>query len=256
MDVIVPAGGRISGGFARASGETVKAAVVVAGKTLLTRVVEALAGAKGIDRICVVGPQQLQALTPPPAVWVPDGTDALENLLNGLDRLGLHGSDRFMVCASDLPMLTAAAVGDFLERMPDNVDIIQPLVERDRFRTQFPGDMELFIRLQEGYFLGGAQFVLRAGKVRENLELLRSLHYRRKSQLAMAAAIGWRFVAKLVTGRLSLSELEARGEELTGCRCRAVRYCHPELAFDIDNRVSWHYAERYVRRPSSQASFL
>jgi hypothetical protein len=61
--------------------------------------------------------------------------------------------------------------------------------------------------------------------------------------MAMAGKLGLPFLFKLLTRRLRVHELEARASALTGCRCRAVLDCHPELAFDIDNLAEWRYAE-------------
>jgi hypothetical protein len=61
-------------------------------------------------------------------------------------------------------------------------------------------------------------------------------------------------IARLVTARLSIPEVEARVSTLAGTRCRAVLDCRPELAFDIDSLLDLRYLERWhARRAEARA---
>jgi hypothetical protein len=60
----------------------------------------------------------------------------------------------------------------------------------------------------------------------------------------MVKTFGVRFIWRLLTGRLTIPELERRASELTASSCRAVPDGLPELAYDIDSLADWRYLER------------
>jgi hypothetical protein len=103
----------------------------------------------------------------------------------------------------------------------------------------------------EGAYTSGSQFLVRPESLLANLPLLRSLHARRKSQVAMAHALGFGFIGRLLLRRVTVPQLEERLSRLSGCVCRAVLDCAPELAFDVD---SWEDLEYFRRRLAPEAS--
>jgi GTP:adenosylcobinamide-phosphate guanylyltransferase len=248
VDAIILAGGRITGRYARATGTPVKALATVAGVPLLRRVLTALRATAGIGRICLVGPESAGVLGGDEVVWEREAGTALGNLQAGLDRLGPGGEARVLLCASDLPLLEAAALQDFLDRAPAGADVALPVVRREAFVAAFPGNWGIYVRLADGTFTAGSQLLVRPSALHANQPLVRRLFEQRKSQLAMARTLVAGTIWRLVTRRLTVAEIEARGEALTGCRCAAVLDCRPELAFDVDNLLDLRYVERWVAR--------
>jgi molybdopterin-guanine dinucleotide biosynthesis protein A len=246
VDSVVLAGGRVSGLFAWAAGTQVKALAPVGGVPMLRRVTEALLAAT--ERVCVVGPEAVREASAPGCLWEPEGRSAPENALAGVRRLGAEagsegGERRVLLCAVDTPFLSPAALRDFLDRAPE-ADLCMPVVRKEDFIGMYPGGLGIYVRLIEGSYTGGCQWLLRPTPLLGSQELLARLHYARKSQLAMARTLGGAFVWKLVTRRLGLTDVEARLSELTGCACRAVADCAPELAFDVDTVFDLRDAER------------
>ncbi|MCC2667948.1 MAG: hypothetical protein K0Q72_419 [Armatimonadetes bacterium] len=244
VDAILMAGGRISGEYAQAAGTEIKALVSVAGQPVLRRVAEALHAAPGIGRVCVVGPVAVRAEVAGLAEWQPETETAFGNFQAGAEFLGTAGSDRVLLCGTDTPCLTPAAIQDFLQRAPDQADICLALVGRERFEQRFAEGRWVYVPLADGHFTGGSQFLVRPRVLIENAHLIQRLFSQRKSQLGMAATLGLSCVIKLLLRRLRVSDLEARASFLTGCHCRAVPDCAPELALDIDNQAEWEYAAR------------
>jgi len=269
VDALIFAGGRISGLFARAAGTRIKALVPVRGRPCVSWVAAALRDVAAIDRICVAGPQAVGDLLTDDCTWVPEGANAIENLRRGIQQLtGLEWANggvgewgnggsaratppcaaRILLCGADAPAVTAAAIADFLGRVPEEADICQPVVRREVFREAFPGNAGIYVRLVEGAFTGGCQFLVRPEPLLRSLPLVEALFRRRKSQLAMTHALGLPFLCRLIAGRLTVQELEGRLSELTGCGVRAVLDCAPELAFDVDNLLDLRYLERHLSR--------
>jgi hypothetical protein len=106
----------------------------------------------------------------------------------------------------------------------------------------------IYVRLADGAFTSGGQMLVDPSAIERNAALLQRMFDRRKSQLAMSHALGPRFIARLIAGRLSVAELEERATELTGCVCRAVPDCDPLLAFDVDNVLDARYLESWLDR--------
>lgn len=249
VDAVVMAGGRISGPYAEAAGTEIKGLVRVGGEPVARRVVEALFGAPGIGRVCVVGPEELtEALASGGQLWAPERGPALDNVRAGLERLGSECSERVLLCGSDVPLIDVASIQDFLERAPDQADICLPAVRREHFTTLFPGSANMYVPLREGWHTGGSQYLIRPLALEKNEPLLRELFARRKSQLGMARSLGLGVAWKLVTRRLTIAELEDRARSLTGCDCKAVMECRPELAYDIDSLDDLEYIEGWLKR--------
>lgn len=247
VPVIVLAGGRIHGEYAAATGTEVKAVVSVGDRPCVTRVVEALHTGEWVGRMVVVGPEVVREALPEGCPWVPESDSAYENVRVGLEALGHDPQEQVLLCGADVPCLSAPALDDFILRSPVEGEFCLPVVRREHFQSAFPGSENIYVRLREGHFTGGSQYLIQPRSVLENEPILRELVRQRKSQIGMVKTFGIHFILKLVTGRLTIPELERRASELTRSHCRAVPDCEPELAFDIDNLRDRDYLDRRLR---------
>jgi molybdopterin-guanine dinucleotide biosynthesis protein A len=244
IDALVLAGGRISGPYATAAGTTVKGLVCVGGEPVVRGVIRAVQNAAGVGRVCVVGPEAVGKAVEDLALWQAETPTAVGNLLAGIQRLKEGENERLLLCGSDVPFMDSPSVEDFLSRAPAEGDICMPVVWKSAYEAAFPGSANLYVALREGAVTAGSQYLIRPRVVMENKELLDRLFNQRKSQVGMARTLGYGLVWKLLTRRLSIPELEARLSALSGCRCRALLDCRPELAFDIDRLEDLEYARK------------
>lgn len=244
LPALVLAGGRIGGEYAQVAGATIKALVSVAGKPVLRSVLDALHGTAGIGLVCVVGPNELRENLAPTDLWEDSAGSALGNLVAGIRRLGTP--PRLLLIGSDLPMVTSGALEDFLDRAPEDSEICLPLVAKQAYLARFPAGEDVFLRLKDGRFTAGSQFLIRPEPVLRNQGLIERFFDARKSQAAMAMTVGLLTVVKFLAGQLSVRDVEEKLTRLSGCRCKAVFDCQPELAFDIDSLADLRYAERVV----------
>jgi molybdopterin-guanine dinucleotide biosynthesis protein A len=222
----------------------VKGLVPAGGEPVVRRVAAAVLATPGVGRVCVVGPEAVRVAAGRGCLWQQERGDAVANLEAGLERLG-PTAERVLLCGTDAPAVTPAAVRDFLQRAPAEADLCLPAVRKETFQAAFPGNWGIYVRLREGAFTAGGQYLARAAALLENRPLLRALFARRKSQLGMARTFGPGLVWKLLTGRLAIAEIEARASALTGGCCRAVLDCRPELAFDLDSILDLRYYQRW-----------
>ncbi|HEX5325011.1 MAG TPA: NTP transferase domain-containing protein [Capsulimonadaceae bacterium] len=244
IPALVVAGGRIAGEYAEAAGTTVKALIPVGGRPVIDYLLATLRELPQIGAVCVVGPEEIRDALRPDAIWEAEAGSGPANVLMGIRRLGVP--QRLLLCASDTPMIGAEALADFRDRAPDEADLCLPLVPKGIYLTRYPDGQDEFVRLKEGEVTAGGQFLIRTELILRNMTLIERLFNARKSQVGMALAIGPMVVAKFLAGKLSVGDIEDKLSQLTGCRCRAVPDCRPELAFDIDDLADLRYAERLL----------
>lgn len=247
VNVIILAGGRVDPEYASAAGTDVKALVPVAGQPTVQHVSLAVLEAERVDRVVVIGPKPVRDALPASMEWHPEADSVYANVQVGLEALAPTEGEQVMLCGADVPGLTGAALDDFISRAPVEGEFCLPVVRREHFQETFPGSENIYVRLREGHFTGGSQYLIQPHALLRNEELLRELVRQRKSQLGMVRTFGFRFILKLLIGRLTIRELEQRASELTRSHCRAVPDCAPELAFDIDLLRDRDYLDRWHR---------
>ncbi|MEN2983356.1 MAG: NTP transferase domain-containing protein [Thermus sp.] len=223
MEAIVLGGGEEA--WARKYGVRSKALVPYRGKPLAAWVLSALAGA-GLSAIYV---GENPGLSPAPRLTLPDRGSLLENLEAAL----AHAEGRVLVATADLPHLTPEAVRFVLERAPQAA-LVYPIVPKEAVEARFPHTRRTYARLREGVFTGGNLLLLEKALFYRALPLAKQAVALRKKPLALARLIGWDILLKLLLGRLSLGELEARASRILGVEARALLTPYPEVGVDVD----------------------
>ncbi len=246
VDVILPAGGRISGEFAAEAGVEIKALISLQGATVLERTISVLRATPGVGRVIVIGPAELRAH---PAAR---GAEAVlsetesgpSNIMRGLEWLRGGGGlpARALILTTDLPFLSAPAMGEFLEACDPDADISVPLVRREVFEARFPGFDTTYVRLRDGEWTMGCAFLVNPEALLTNRHHVERVFAARKSQLQMARLLGVSFVWRFLTRRLTMGDVEARCVAILGCCGKALLESPPELAFDIDLPREYRYA--------------
>lgn len=248
VDVVLPSGGRIAGDFAAEAGQEIKALIEIGGRSVLKRAVEALRATGRVERIVVVGPETVlrhHAAEGADAA-LPEGSSGPDNIFRGLDWLRANrGNDaRALVVTTDLPFLTPEALVGFLDTCPADAEVCVPVIRREAFAARYPGSVNDYVRLGDGEWTIGGAFLLDTDALWASRSRIDAVFAARKSQLAMARLLGPHFVARFLTRRLTISDIERRCAHLLGCAGAAVHGCAPELAFDIDLPAHYRYAAR------------
>ena len=243
-DAVVLAAGRLSPGWAAKEGTKIKALLQVGGRTLLERVLGALRGCAQVERVAVVGPQEL--LSHPAAAaaheQVLEVGSGPENLAACVE--ALKPSAPVICCASDLVHLSSQAIEEFLSRVPEGAEIAYAFSRADLYAQHYPGLKHMRVRLRGGVYTGGSVQSLDTEAIRRNMPLFNRTFYARKNKLAMAMILGPVFLLRFALGRLSIEEIEAQARRLTGCNARGVLCDNPGLAFDIDKPQHLQWARK------------
>ena len=229
-----------------------KAALTIADGTLLSRTLDALQAISELRTIAVVAPPELLPTVPVPFLPLPASEDLWANVLKGLQALKPEPSDLLLLCAADMPFITADAVRRFLKAAWDlDADLVYLAVPLVAVQT-FCGSEKVHrtaVRLSEGELTGGNLLLVRAGILPSLHEWAQKAIRWRKNPLRLGPLIGWRLLWRFLVGQLSVGELERRAEQLLGCRCKALIANLPELAFDVDKPEDYAFAQRLASRP-------
>ena len=200
--------------WARKYGVRSKALVPFRGRPMAEWVLEALRGA-GLPAVYV---GENPGLSPAPRLTLPDQGSLLANLEAAL----AHVDGRVLVATADIPHLTPEAA------------LVYPIVPKEAVEARFPGNRRTYARLKEGTFTGGNLLLLDKALFFQALPLARRVVALRKRPLALARLIGLDILLKLLLGRLSLPELEARARRILGVEARALVTPYPEVGVDVD----------------------
>lgn len=214
--------------------ETLEALLDIGGRPMLFFVLEALLASRCVSRAVVVGPPALGALRlPERAVWAQGAETVLGSLAAGLAACG--GADRVLVVTADAPLLTAAAVDDFVARCgAAKADLYYAIVGKAVCRKQFPASRRTFVRLKDGSFTGGNLFLLHPAILPQCLRIGAQAVAARKKPWRLASLLGWRTLLRFACGALSVDEARRRVEEILGVRCAVFVSPHAALAVDVD----------------------
>lgn len=246
VDAVVLAGGEDRGEIAQETGVSHRPLLEVGGRPMIQRVLAALRGAVAVQRVVLVAPGAVQAVVGEEAV--DERVDAGESFVDNIER-GIAATspavDFVLVITGDLPLLTPAAVNDLIQQsLASRQDVAYPIIPKDSCERAFPGAKRTYVKVREGVFTGGNGVVAARDFFELRRELIRRLFESRKNPIKLASMFGLGFVLGLLTGRLSIPQLEARAGEIIGGRVAAIISTHPELGFDVDKLDDLNLARR------------
>ena len=248
MNAVVLAGGPQDDVARLQPGAPNKAFVEIAGVALVGRVLAALRASPQLGRIVVVAPQSMRGH---PGLALadelrPDGVRVSESLRSGI--AGFADGDDLLVVASDLPVLTPAAVDDFIARLRAcNADVAYGCVEKEVHVRRFPEVPHTWARMRDGTFCGGGIFGIKPRALPLLERFIERLGAARKHPFRLASLFGWDMLVRFAIGRLAIARAEARATAILGAPVRAVVSPYAETAVNVDRVSDVALAERLVR---------
>jgi len=250
LDAILPAGGRISGPFAREAGTEIKALIQLGGWTVLERTLASLGATGQVGRTVVIGPEEVisHQAARSADVALSEGSSGPANIFRGLEWLYVANDRRYpervLILTTDLPFLTADAITQFLDACPPGLDLCIPTLRREEFEARFSYRSARYVHLRDGEWMIGCAFLMDPVALVRNRSAIERVFAARRSRLGMARLLGPSFVLRFLTRCLTVAHIEQRCREIIGCTGRGIRGCAPELALDIDYPEDYRYAVR------------
>jgi molybdopterin-guanine dinucleotide biosynthesis protein A len=226
-----------------------KALFPINGKIMVEYVLDAVKNAGDIDKIVVVGPahdleRHLHGMVD--AVIDSNGS-IMDNIREGIKYLGTER--HVLICSCDIPLITSDAINDFISKSKMlDADLCYPIVEKKVNYAKYPEMERTYVKTREGTFTGGNIFYVNPGMLEKGFEFVDKLLKVRKKPLKMARVLGFRFVAGLLLGTVSIGRIERRFHDILGINGRAVISEYPEIGNDVDKPSDVAAAQAHLSR--------
>ena len=252
LTAVVLAGGARDALVAGDPGAPNKAFLDIAGMPLVARTLAPLRASPRVGLIIAVGPAGARSAAALGAADEirPAGPRIADSLRSGLS--GLDPAEPVLLAAGDLPVLSGAAIDEFLDiALARDADIVYACVERRAHEARFPEVPHTWARLRDGTYCGGGCVLLRPRALQPLERFLDRLGTARKNPLQLAAIFGWDVLLRYALGRLGIVNLERRASELLGVPAAAAICTRPEIAVNVDRPSDVALAVRLARSTSS-----
>jgi len=245
MKAVVIAGGYASDELVAVSGHARKALMELGGRPSLSYVLEALSGLS----VVVVGANETEPIAREhQAEFLPEGRGAIDNVLAGIEALGVDPNERILVVPADVPLLRAEDVTAFLARCPSDAGVGSAFVPLESIERDHPGAKYGIIRMREGHYATGNLHLLRRSTATRIAETLRALHQSRKSQLKVAMQLGFGTLVRLKIGNLSVAHAKSKIERLLGDVAYGDFAASPRTSLDLDEPEDYVYLRKHWDR--------
>ncbi len=217
-------------------GENISRAMVrIGSKTMLQWIVDALKSASTIGKIVVVGDVEADGVS----LVVQSSSGFLENLMQGV--LSCGHENPVLVMSSDIPLITAEAVDDFVGRaLATEADMCYPIITRESCEDKYPGLKRTCLKTKEGTFTGGNIMLVSPAFLRRNEQQIANAYAARKKPFALARIIGVGVLMRAILsqlffpGLLSVSMLERVVSRMLRGQVLAIQTDYPEIGEDVD----------------------
>jgi 2-phospho-L-lactate guanylyltransferase (CobY/MobA/RfbA family) len=235
VDAIILAGALNTGALQNESPVRYEAEIEIAGRPMLDYILTALKEVSEIERIIVCGPETAVSEDVKPLIYkrVEPGITMIDSLIHGLNEVAAVGS--VLVTTSDIPLLSADAVRDFLSNCRKRTgDVYYSFINKEICEIKYPGVTRTYVKLREGIFTGGNIALISEKVIRENAAMLKRAVAMRKKPLQLCGMLGWKFFINLLFGNLSISQIERRVTQIFNFTAVGVVSDFPEIGIDVD----------------------
>ena len=240
LNALVLAGSR-SGGDALAThaGVSHKALIEIGGRTMVERVVAALAAVPQVRRIVIAidRPDVLEPLVglrapqcPKPAATMPAAASPSASVARALEREGTP----LLVTTADHALLEPEWLQEFLDACPPQADVVAALARKETVLARTPGTQRTYLRFADGEFSGCNLFFFQRPAAAGVVRLWQELEAHRKSPLKMMLRLGAGTALRYRLGQLRLQDALARLQALSGANVRIVELADGRAAIDVD----------------------
>ena len=237
----------------KAAGVPCKALIPIEGRLMVLRVVDALINA-GIDDVLLCGPRpevvaatdELRTLVESGAVrWMDFEPSPCRSATAALDAVA--GDGPILLTTADHALLTSEIVGAFMEDGLDgDGDLGFGVARHGDVIAAFPTMRRTAHRLRGDAWCGCNLFLFRTPKARAAAEYWRRVEALRKRPWKAAQMIGWGFLARYATRRLSLEDAARSISERMGLVAYPVRIHNPKAAVDVDSVRDWTFVKELL----------
>lgn len=240
MDVILTAGGNPTPDdplFAYSNGLP-KALIPIGDRPMIQWVLDAMAAAKTIDRIVLIGLSDDYSVDyPREIVRIEDQGGMVENIIAGAQTLLSYSdsSQYALIAASDVPAVTPEAIDWVSEQtVKAQKDLVYTVVSRPVMEKRFPASKRSYIPLKDIAICGGDINAINLTHVNYDNPLYRKLIDTRKNALKQAALLGFDTLLLILLRAITLAQTEKRVCKRLEVDGLVLPSPYAELAMDVD----------------------
>jgi len=238
MYAVILAGGKINPGnelFIESNGLP-KSMISVAGKPMIQWVLDAANQAKSVERIIIVGLDDISSLkSEKPVAHFPDHGGILENLEAAADFIQkeVPGTEYFLSISADIPLITDEIIEAIIaENQEPGFDVFYNVVEQNVMEAAFPSVKRTYMKFSDGRFCGADMHVMSTKTIQKLINL--GFVQFRKRPFKLIKLVGIDSVLRMLFFPPTL----ATAGKVVSRRCGIAGYpvaCkYPEIAMDID----------------------
>lgn len=249
LTALVLAGTRPGGDpLAQAENVSHKALIEIAGRSMLARVVTAVAAVPAVTRILVaIERPELVAALPSvgkPVVAVAAGRGPSASVAAVLAEVGTP----LLVTTADHALLRHEWILELLAA-PPGADALLALARREDVLAATPQTLRTWLRFADGDYSGCNLFLLRTPDALAIVRFWQELEAARKRPLSMLQRLGWSYVLRYRLGLLRLDQALARLGRLAGVVLEPVILRDGRAAIDVDKPADLELVRRLLAAP-------
>ncbi|MGH0032663.1 MAG: NTP transferase domain-containing protein [Myxococcota bacterium] len=227
--------------LAAAAGVSHRALLPVGGVPMLVRVLRALRGARGIERVhvSIEEPGALRRDTELAraidAGWLVVHTSRDSPSKSVLAVLESEPDESFLVTTADHALLTPEMVDHFVAAAEaSDADLAVGFVAASLLQRRYPQSTRTWLRMRGEAWSGANLFAFRTPRSHAAARFWVRAEQHRKRPWRLVAAIGPGLLVAWALGRLDLNAALERASARLGARVRAVAMPEAEAAIDVD----------------------
>lgn len=224
-----------------------KAFIMIKGRYMIEYIIDSLRHSKYVERIVAVGSRELLESRLGSKI---DGAvqcrdSIIENVSAGIDYL--NETNHVLVCTSDIPMVSSAAIDDFAEQcIRMNVDVGYPIIEKSLNDIKYPDVKRTYVKMKDGTYTGGNIFYINPSAIAACCGIAEELVKNRKNAIKMGKVLGIPVLLELSMGILSIETVEKKVNRMFGINARAIKTLYPEIGNDVDKDVDVEFVNKYL----------
>ena len=220
-----------------------KAMIVVGGRTMLNRVVDALHAA-GAARIVVVASSP--AVRDHAAALAAETIDAAagpsESTARGLALLGAP----LLVTTADHALLAPEWITDFRANVPQGADVAVLMASREAIDRDVPATRRTYMRFADGAWSGCNLFYLATADAARAIDLWRQVEADRKAPWRIVRRLGPTLLLRYLLGRLPITTALRHIGDTAGVRACIIASDSGLAAVDVDKPADLDLVRRLV----------
>ena len=249
MDALILGGAPNKGPLRKISCAEYEAGINIAGRPMIDYVISTLSKVPVISRIVVVCDESVLSEESKNQVnsIVKPGRTLFESLDNGIR--ATETREPLLVLTADIPLISKEALEDFLQQcQSQKADVYYSFVPKEVNENKYPGVRRTYVKLREGVFTGGNIVLLSPEIIGEHTQVLNKAISLRKKTLKLCLMLGWKYLFYLVTGRLTIRQIEEQVARILKIKAVGVISTFPEVGIDVDKPGDFYLVSRVLAK--------